>query len=159
MRGRLRAADSGAVFVEYVLVLTPFLLLALSGLELLELWTAKILMKRAATAAVRAAAVVLPDEPRFYEDVPVNRFDGARKSAVELAAALVLVPTPEFRELVGVALDFSPDSSLVTATVRARFRCSLGFTSVVCPGGEQVLSGRASFPYQAAHYAYARTAS
>lgn len=158
MNARLTSADSGAVLVEYLAVLLPFLLLGLSGMQLLELWTAEMLMKRAATAAVRAAAVVLPDDPRFYENVPVHRFAGARKSAVELAAALVLIPTPEFRELVDVELEFPRESSLVIATVRAKFRCSLGFTSVLCPGGDQVLSGRASFPYQVARYVYSRTA-
>jgi len=160
-RTRLSVAPAvaGTVYVEYLVALLPFLLLALSGLQLLELWTGQILVKRAALAAVRAAAVVLPDDPRFYDDLPTGRCEGARKSAIELAASLVLAPVPQFRELVDVQLELPPGSTLLTATVRARFSCSLGFVSVVCGGGERVLSAHASFPYQAARYVYSNSAS
>lgn len=162
MRALFRAAarsQAGAVYVEYLVALVPFLLLGLSGMQLVELWTGEIVMKRAASAAVRAAAVVLPDDPRFYANVPANRFEGARKSAVELAAALVLVPSPQFKDLVAVELELPPDGLLLTATVRARFSCSLGLVGVVCGGSEKTLSARASFPFQGARYRYSRASS
>lgn len=152
-------SEAGAVYVEFLIVLIPFLLLGSSALQLVELWTGEMVMKRAASAAVRAAAVVLPDDPRFYDDVPANRFEGARKHAIELAAALVLVPSPQFRELVSVELDVPADGSLLTANVRARFACSLGVVGVVCGGSEKLLSARASFPYQGARYRYSRASS
>lgn len=152
-------SEAGAVYVEYLVAIVPFLLLGLSGLQLVELWTGQIVVRRAASAAVRAAAVVLPDDPRFYDDVPANRFEGARKRAIELAAALVLVPSPQFEDLVGVELELPPNRALLTATVHARFACSLGFVGVVCGGGQKVLTARASFPYQGARYRYSRVSS
>ncbi|HMA92837.1 MAG TPA: hypothetical protein VKP30_09130, partial [Polyangiaceae bacterium] len=89
-------ATQGAVYVEYLIALLPVLFSAFVVWQLLELWMGELMVKRAASVAVRAAAVVLPDDPAFYDGAPVHQFVGLRKTDVELSAALVLAASAQF---------------------------------------------------------------
>ena len=69
----------GAVFVEQLIAFLPVMFFFLAAWQLMELCAGDLLVKRAASAAARAAVVVLPDDPMFYGDVAVNSFTGARR--------------------------------------------------------------------------------
>lgn len=152
-RARLLADTRGAVFVEHLIAFVPILFFGLSVWELIELWAGDLVVRRAATAAARAAAVVLADDPRFYGGVPVNQYRGQRRSDVELAAALVLGTSPHFLSRPEVKVSVGADNEL-SASVTAAFHCFTGWVSVVCGGAERTLHATATYPYQRAAYVY-----
>lgn len=82
----LRKDARGAVYVEFLIVFLPLFMMFMSLVQLAFVSVANIVAKHAAYAACRAAIVVLPDDPAFYGDVPVNKADGARLTAIEAAA-------------------------------------------------------------------------
>jgi len=146
----------GAVFVEHIIAYLPVTVFFLATWQLLELCAAHLILKRAASAAARAAVVVLPDDPAFYDGVAKDSFSGKRKEDIELAAALVLATSPHFSN------DFKVDvpSNLkggepLTAKVSAKFYCFAGWVSFVCgPTGVRELSAKSSYAYQGATYSY-----
>jgi Flp pilus assembly protein TadG len=156
---RLASDRRGAVFVEHAIVLLPILVLALSSWEMLELWAGDSIVRRAASAAARAAVVVLPDDPAFYAGAPVDRFEGARKIQIELAASLVLASSPHFRSKPRVELSDASAHQPLTATVSAPFHCFGGWLSLVCAGPSRMLVARATQPYHGASYRYRATHS
>lgn len=85
-----RRGRAGAVYVEFLIAFLPVFFFFLSLVQLIFLQTASLITHHAASKAVRAAAVVLPDDPRFYGDVPVGSFTGQRKSDIERAAKIPL---------------------------------------------------------------------
>jgi Flp pilus assembly protein TadG len=149
----------GAVFVEHAVALLPILMLALSCWEMIELWAGDSIMRRAASAAARAAVVVLPDDPAFYAGAPVDRFVGARKRQIELAASLVLASSPHFRTKPRVELSEASGHQPLTATVSAPFHCFSGWLSPVCAGTSRLLRASATEPYHGASYRYRSTES
>jgi hypothetical protein len=91
MRLRERLGDfardrRGAVYVEFLIVFLPLFVLFMSLVQFAFVQVANIVTKHAAVSAVRAAIVVLPDDPMFYGNVPVNTVDGARRTTIEAAA-------------------------------------------------------------------------
>ncbi len=85
-KARLSNDRRGAVYVEFLIVFLPLFVLFMSLVQFAFVQVANIVTKHAAVAAARAAAVVLPDDPAFYGDVPVNKVAGARRGAIEAAA-------------------------------------------------------------------------
>jgi hypothetical protein len=81
---------AGAVYVEFLIAFLPVFFFFLSLVQLIFLQTASLITHHAATKAVRAAAVVLPDDPSYYNGVPVGSFTGQRKSDIEKAAQIPL---------------------------------------------------------------------
>jgi len=65
----------GAVYVEFLLVFLPVFLLFLCILELGFLYTGRLVAQHAATRAVRAAVVILDDDPAFYGGEARNGVD------------------------------------------------------------------------------------
>src|SRR6478752_1790726 len=57
----------GAVIVEKLIAYFPTLLFFFATWQVAEMYTAKLIVDRAASAAGRAAAVVLADDPFFYD--------------------------------------------------------------------------------------------
>ena len=109
MRSRLREGEGGAAYVEFLIVVMPFLLLFLGLTQLGLIYGAQLLVEHAAAKAVRAAVVVLPDdhEEADYAGVPVNTVgaatlqgalayqsapSGGRLAAIRDAARFVLAP-------------------------------------------------------------------
>lgn len=135
----------GGVMVE-TLVALPFVLLSFLGVyQLTLLYSADLVVQRAASAAARAAVVFLADDPSFHGG------DAGRELYAVEAARRVLLAAP----------GFDPDSlrvsvtgdragfSLLTATVQARVRCTVFALDVLCGGGPR-LRGRAALPIQSA---------
>lgn len=152
---RLDSDTRGAVFVEQLIAFLPVIFFFLASWQLMELCAGDLMVKRAASAAVRAAVVVLPDDPRFYGGVPVNSFAGGRKRDIELAAAMILAVSPHFSDDFSVTLSNASGNQPLTATVRAPFHCFAGWVSLVCGGASRTLEASARHVYQGASFDYA----
>jgi hypothetical protein len=146
--------DGGAVFVEHLIALCPVLVLALFVWQSLELWRGDLLLQHAALVAARAAVVVLPDDPAFYGGVAVDEFAGARRTEIELAAALVLAHSARFSGKPVVQLDRAARHEPLTVSVSATYDCLPGWPSRLCLGGRRLLSATATLPYEGAAYLY-----
>jgi hypothetical protein len=104
MRPSRRKAKRGAVYVEALVSMPIVFLVFLQIWQLAELYTAHLVLGRAASAAARAAAVVGPDARRFYEGEEVNNLGGGRggdpgprMEAITMAAAMVIGASPSLR--------------------------------------------------------------
>jgi Flp pilus assembly protein TadG len=156
MKSRLLRDSRGAVFVEQLIAYMPVMFFFMAAWQLIDLCAAHLILQRAASAAARAAVVVLPDDPAFYDGVAKDTFSGKRKEDIELAAAMVLATSPHFTSdfKVEVASDFKGGSPL-TATVTAKFFCFAGWVSLVCgPTGVRELTAKSIYAYQGAAYSY-----
>lgn len=147
--------ERGVVFVEKLIAYLPLLLVFFAAWELAELSAAKLVVQRASAAAGRAAIVVLPDDPVFYEDEPVGSFDGRRREDIELAAAMVLSAIPRLRADFEVDVSEVPDGfGPLEVTVTASYDC--GLVSLVCGADDAIeLTATSTHTYHGAKYAYA----
>jgi len=159
LRLSLKRDQRGAVFVEHLIAYLPVMFFFLATWQLLDLCAAHLILKRAASAAARAAVVVLPDDPAFYRgkgDSPKDSYSGQRKDDIMLAAGMILSANPHFSR------DFEVDvpsgrqgSAPLTATVKAKFHCFAGWVSLVCgPTGVRELTAKSVYAYQGAPYSY-----
>ncbi|RMH36661.1 MAG: hypothetical protein D6689_22020 [Deltaproteobacteria bacterium] len=85
----------GAVYVEFLLVFPPLLLLFLCTLQLALLYVAHLGVQHAAAMATRSAIVVIPDDPVYYDGADKNAFsdpsncgESPMAKVIELAGAL-----------------------------------------------------------------------
>jgi hypothetical protein len=154
-RASLVGDTGGAVYVEFLMAFLPVMIFFVGTWQFTELCAADLVLKRAASAAVRAASVVLADDPSFYGGEAVNEFGGERRADVNAAAAMILSSSPRFSVFkVDIEGERRP-SAPITAVVSARFNCGLGWVSLVCGGGStRLLSARATYPYQGARYRF-----
>jgi hypothetical protein len=126
-----------------------------SAFQIADLYAAHLIVARAASAAGRAATVVLPDDPYYYDGVPVDSNTGARRAQVELAADLVLRASPRILDDATVSIDGASGAGPLTATVRVSYLCFPGWGVAVCGAdGRKTVRGRAEYPYHGAGYQY-----
>jgi len=71
----LRHHERGVVYAEFIIAFVPFFLLFLGIVQLAFIATGGIVVQSAAVKAVRAATVVLDDDPLFYDDEPRGLLD------------------------------------------------------------------------------------
>jgi hypothetical protein len=64
---RLLRDRRGAAYLEFLIIIVPFLLLFLGSLQFALIGAAKLVVQHAASTAARAASVVLDDDPARYE--------------------------------------------------------------------------------------------
>lgn len=154
---KLAPDTRGALFVEHLIAFLPVMYFFLATWQLMELFVADLIVQRAANAAVRAAVVVLPDDPNaFGRDRDINKYQGMRRDYVKRAADLVLMTSNNIEdnavvELSGTYAEHNP----ITAEVRARFRCVAGWVNIVCGGqSTRTLTARSTHAYQGARYSY-----
>lgn len=154
---KLEQDSRGALFVEYLIAFLPVMYFFLSAWQLIELFTADLIVRRAANAAVRAAVVVLPDDPNaFGRDSNINQYAGLRQEYVQRAAELVLMAAGNIEDNVRVELsgNFS-EHNPITAEVTANFRCSASWVNIVCGGQPtRALTARSTHAYQGARFSY-----
>jgi Flp pilus assembly protein TadG len=178
-----RGPQRGAVHVELLVVFLPILMLVLCLVQLTLIYVGKATTQRAANAAVRAAVVVLDDDPRYYGGAPRNVATGARLEAIRHAAVIPLsslsAASGTVERAVGVG-DAGLGASLasadrattvsfpggarfgleqdVTVKVTHRFRCGVPLGRwILCArgGGDTIeLHAEATLPNQGARYAY-----
>ena len=161
-----RRGQRGAVYVEFLVAFLPMLIFFECLVQLAGLFTAKLVVGHAATTAVRAAAVVVADDPRYYNDQPVGQATGDRRDAVLRAAAM---PLRTVKSVVDVAITFPSSAGgnddktsyvpgdAIRVRVDATYRCFVPFASrLVCSflTGRRQLVGEAGLPYHGADYAY-----
>jgi hypothetical protein len=153
---RLREDCRGAIFVETLIAYAPVLYLFFATWQIAELCAANLIVRRATSAAARAAVVVLPDDPVFYDGVAVHSFSGKRRDAVRMAAGLILAASPQISDdfqvdVAGTGQAGTPTKVAVTAT----FRCAGGWLSLVCgAGGQRRISATTTQAYHGASYQY-----
>jgi len=152
----LKRDQRGAVFVEHIIAYIPVMFFFMATWQLMELCAGHLILKRAASAAARAAVVVLPDDPAYYDKVAKDSFTGKRKEDIEFAAALILSTSPHFSTDVKVDVQSSlKGGEPLTATVKAKFFCFAGWVSLVCgPTGVREMTAKSSYAYQGAPYSY-----
>lgn len=85
--GILRA-QRGVVYVEFLLAFIPIFTLFLGISQLVLLWSARIVVEHAATRAARTAAVVLDDDPRYYDGEARNSVSGRALEPADLLAEM-----------------------------------------------------------------------
>jgi hypothetical protein len=93
-RSDLRRDCRGAVYVEFLIAFLPVYTFFLCVIQLGLLFTVRLVTEHAAINAARAAAVVIGDEPKRYDNEAPNVLapDGKRDKAVRSAALLTLTP-------------------------------------------------------------------
>jgi hypothetical protein len=145
----------GAISVEYLIAFLPVMYFFASVWQIADLYAGHLIVQRAASAAGRAASVVLPDDPFYYGDAEPNSYSGARRTQIELAANLVLQASTKIAAAPEVAIEGASGNGPLTATVRARFLCFPGWGNLVCgTDGQQTLTASARYPYHGAKYTY-----
>ena len=82
----LQRQERGVVYVEFLIVVIPFVILLFSLVQIGLFKAADLLVKHAAARAVRAAIVILPDEDEEeYANVPVNTIgSGGSSNSLEV---------------------------------------------------------------------------
>lgn len=152
----LKRDQRGAVFVEHIIAYIPVMFFFMATWQLMDLCAAHLILKRAASVAARAAVVVLPDDPAYYDKVPKDSFSGKRKEDIVFAAALVLSASPHFSKKVEVEVQSSmKGGEPLTATVKAKFYCFASWVSLVCgPTGIREMTAKSTYAYQGASYNY-----
>jgi hypothetical protein len=78
----------GVAYVEFLLAFVPIFTLFLGISQLVLLWGGRLVVGHAASRAARAAAVVLDDDPRYYDREPRNAAGGRSLETSDLLAAL-----------------------------------------------------------------------
>lgn len=68
---RLLQNSYGTVQVEFLITFVPVFLLYLASVQMGLLFAGDLLVQHAANMAARASAVVLPDDPNDYDNVPI----------------------------------------------------------------------------------------
>jgi Flp pilus assembly protein TadG len=149
----------GAVYVEFLAVFMPLFLFFLSLVQLIFVQTASLITSHAAMTAVRAAVVVIHDDPKLYGGIAEGNASGARLTDITRAAAIPLSALGPEGE--GVTVDaggpYSRDQ-MVTVTVTYDYKCRVpGGAFFVCgPSGVKTLSAQATMPNQGAEYKYGK---
>ena len=155
----------GSVILESLSALVPVSVFFVVLCQLMDLYVHRLLLQRAASAAVRAAVVVLPDDGAHYGDPDnhaLHRFMGGRKAAVEAAAGLVMAASPSFRaQTTQLRRHRQPGrSSELQLDLFAEYSCFLPTVGLICGlDGKLQLHARARLAYQGADYVYSRSRS
>lgn len=82
-----RETQQGAIMVEMVIVIIPFLTVVFGVAQLALMYMAGLAVNRSATTAARAAIVVYDDDPDNFGGQSRNSSGGQRAQAVEIAAS------------------------------------------------------------------------
>jgi Flp pilus assembly protein TadG len=151
-RARHRARYRGAVTLETLIAVIPFLTFFFTCVQLAQLFTADLVVKHATMCATRAAVVVLNEDE-------TNPGDNGPDSDVVNAAALALGPWLTDGHLQDVSVTWkdassrSDPSGKVSVTVTGAFQCRVPLGNVlVCGGTSRRLTFTATLPHQGAKY-------
>jgi Flp pilus assembly protein TadG len=162
----LRHDARGAVYVEFLIVFLPLFVLFMSLVQFAFVEVANLVTKHAAVTAVRAAIVVLPDDPAYYEKAPINKPTGGRKDAIEAAAkarlmAVAVLPSVEVKFPVAPGAtdektQYAQDD-IVRVRVEFDYKCGIPIGArFVCDllTQHKKLKAEAAMPMQGAGYEY-----
>ncbi|MFI5298021.1 MAG: TadE/TadG family type IV pilus assembly protein [Polyangiales bacterium] len=163
---RIRRETGGAVYVEFLIAFMPLFMTFMSIVQFGFLQIADIMTKHAAVTGVRAAVVVLPDDPANYSDAEPYRVVGQRKTDIETAVKIPLLvvsplplPTVTFPTSAGGSDDqttpFAHDA-LVRVQVKFDYICAVPLGREIVCGltGIKTLKAEAALPMQGANYVF-----
>ncbi|MCP4444750.1 MAG: hypothetical protein GY811_05300 [Myxococcales bacterium] len=179
----LGSDQRGAIFIEFLFVLLPFLVLLFGLAQTALMYMGGLAVQRSAATAARAAIVVLDDDPAFYGRQPRNQIGGQRGRAIELAASFplyALKSSPQFSDTLEASLRASRSSPYITPaniapgltvsfpggvsssrggsiTVRVdyEFSCEVPVVrALMCDGGTISMAAESTLPNHAANYNY-----
>jgi len=153
-----RRSVAGAVYVEFLIAFLPVFFFFLSLVQLIFVQTANLVTKHAAAKAVRAAVVVLADDPARYGGVPVGQMAGARKADIERAAQ---IPLGTMGLLEAAAAKITVEggysrNAMLTAKIEYQYHCKVPWGRFVICGvaNFKKINAEASMTAQGADYAY-----
>lgn len=152
-----RRGTAGAVYVEFLIAFLPVFFFFLSLVQLIFVQTANLVTKHAASKAVRAAVVVLADDPKFYGGTPVGQFSGQRKSDIERAAQIPLATMGLFEAAAAkITVDGYTRNAMLTAKIEYQYHCKVPWGRFVICGlaNFKKINAEASMTAQGADYAY-----
>jgi hypothetical protein len=151
-------STAGAVYVEFLIAFLPLFFFFLGLVQLIFVQTANLIVKHAASKAVRAAVVVMPDDPKYYGGTPVGSFSGQRKSDIERAAQ---IPLATMGLLEAAAAKITVDggysrNAMLKAKVEYEYHCKVPWGRFVVCGFSNFkkISAEASMTAQGADYEY-----
>jgi hypothetical protein len=156
----LQRDQRGGLMLEALIALTPVLLLFAAVCQTCDAYAHRLIVQRAAAAAVRAAVVILPDDGARYGDPgqrAVNRLVGERKRAVEAAALSLLHASPQLSAN-SSRLEVTGSFQLGSETkvqLSVDYTCLLPGLPLICGrSGKLQLQATAQLTYQGARYCY-----
>jgi hypothetical protein len=152
------------VYIEALVALPIVFFFFVQTWQLCEFFSANLVLGHAAYAAARAAVVVGPDNPLYYDYDDVDNIedgDGMRMEEVTNAAMIVASASPtldadtlEVECALGNGGGPKGYYAPLEATVSADFKCP-SWLSLVCLGSDSLpLEKFATFTYQGAGYEY-----
>ena len=163
---RLRQDTRAAIYVEFLIAFLPMFIFFMCLLQMAGIHVAKLDALHAAETGVRAAIVVLPDDPAQYGNVTVGSIDGKRRDDIVKAASL---PLTAVRSIAGIKVTFPTSAGgdddrsqvgrddLVRVKVSVIYRCTIPIAKYfVCDAGSTTrkLTAEAALPNQGADYSY-----
>lgn len=155
-----------AVYVEFLIAFLPLFVMFMCLLQMAGVHMGKLDALHAAQTGVRAAIVVIPDDPAQYGNVEVGRIEGKRRDAIVKAASL---PLAAVRSIAGIKVTFPSSAGgsddltqvsrgdLVRVKVSVIYKCTIPIAKYfVCDpiSTTRKLSGEAALPNQGADYSY-----
>jgi hypothetical protein len=81
MKKSLAASTGGAVYVEFLLAFIPLLFMFLGMVQMGLLYGASLVVQHSSNVAVRAAMVVMDDDPQYYDDEDRLKLETNRSGA------------------------------------------------------------------------------
>jgi len=179
----LASDERGAIFIEFLIVVLPFLTLVFGLSQLALMYVGSLAVQRSASTAARAAMVVFDDDPDDYGGQARNTTGGQRAEAIEIAASFpiyALQSSPKTGDSIGHALR-SPRSSPylqrnrvapglkvtypggvggergdpITVRVEYDFPCEVPVVrGLMCNSGTIKITAESTMPNHAANYEY-----
>lgn len=157
-RGSLASDRRGAVYVEFLVAFLPVFFFFLTLVQFTFLQGANLVVKHAASTAVRAAIIVLHDDPAYYGDVPTGRATGKRLEEIERAARIPLAVLGLRPDAVKLEIpETVARDAQVTVKLEYQYRCQVPWgRSVVCSflTNERTLKAEATMPNQGVAWRY-----
>jgi hypothetical protein len=149
--------DAGVATQPLLAMFTPFFALFMTVVQLGFIEVASLVTTHSANLAARCASVVLPDDPRYYDGVPVGEWSGARRRQIDDSAK---IPLSIFDK--NAKVEVSLRNRTYSGNAPVRVQVAFDFPCTV-PLGQWILCGKkktfriereAEMPNQGAGYAY-----
>ena len=160
----LRKDKRGAVYVEFLGAFFPIFFGFWCLMQSVGIYAGKLVTMNAAYLGARAAAVVLPDDPKTYDKAGIGEVKGKRKEAIERAVQMGLGNRSLLWPLAQVTLrgadgkekkKFNRDE-VVIVRVEVPYRCRLPVADKVICGfsGMTTVAAEAKMVVHGADYVY-----
>jgi TadE-like protein len=151
-------ARRGAAYVEFLIVILPFLTLILCIIQAAQLYVGRLTVERAAEAAARAAIVVLDDDPRCYGGAARNTIaGGGSRQADPIAKYLSAIGAPAASGSSGGArlADIRDAASMVLLSISPPFSNGSVLETIGANKGAADATGAADYNQNALQVSFA----